>query len=68
MRYANLKAIGYGSGVVEAAKKALINQRMKRARWSRRSERPAQTKRRLTVEVQKQNRNFTKIDLHPYWE
>ena len=38
MRYANLKAKGYaiGSGVVEAANKVLVNQRMKRAgmRWS----------------------------------
>ena len=36
MRYASLKAKGYGSGVVEAANKALVNQRMKRAgtRWS----------------------------------
>ena len=38
MRYASLKAKGYviGSGVVEAANKVLVNQRMKRAgmRWS----------------------------------
>ena len=36
MRYANLKANGCGSGVVEAANKVLVNQRMKRAgmRWS----------------------------------
>ncbi len=34
MRYASLKASGYGSGVVEAANKVLVNQRMKRARWS----------------------------------
>ena len=38
MRYASLKARGYtiGSGVVEAANKVLVNQRMKRAgmRWS----------------------------------
>ena len=44
MRYASLKAKGYpfGSGVVEAANKVLVNQRMKRAgqRWSMRSERP----------------------------
>ena len=43
-RYASLKAKGYpvGSGVVEAANKMLVNQRMKRAgqRWSVRSERP----------------------------
>ena len=42
MRYAALNAMGYtiGSGVVEAANKVLVNQRMKRARWSMRSERP----------------------------
>ncbi len=44
MRYASLNARGYaiGSGVVEAANKVLVNQRMKRAgmRWSMRSERP----------------------------
>ena len=38
MRYANLNVMGYtiGSGVVEAANKVLVNQRMKRAgmRWS----------------------------------
>ena len=38
MRYASLMAKGYtiGSGVVEAANKVLVNQRMKRAgmRWS----------------------------------
>ena len=36
MRYASLKVGGYtiGSGVVEAANKVLVNQRMKRARWS----------------------------------
>ncbi len=36
MRYASLRASGYGSGVVEAANKVLVNQRMKRAgmRWS----------------------------------
>ena len=36
MRYASLKARDYmiGSGVVEAANKVLVNQRMKRARWS----------------------------------
>ena len=34
MRYASLKANGCGSGVVEAANKVLVNQRMKRARWS----------------------------------
>ena len=38
MRYAGLKAKGYtiGSGVVEAANKVLVDQRMKRAgmRWS----------------------------------
>ena len=36
MRYASLRAGGYGSGVVEAANKVLVNQRMKRAgmRWS----------------------------------
>ena len=34
MRYASLKAKDYGSGVVEAANKVLVNQRMKRARWS----------------------------------
>ena len=34
MRYASLKVNGCGSGVVEAANKVLVNQRMKRARWS----------------------------------
>ena len=36
MRYASLKTKGctIGSGVVEAANKVLVNQRMKRARWS----------------------------------
>ena len=29
-----MRARDYGSGVVEAANKVLVNQRMKRARWS----------------------------------
>ena len=41
MRYASLNAKGcvIGSSVVEAADKVLVNQRMKRVRWSMRSER-----------------------------
>ena len=36
MRYASLEGYAIGSGVVEAANKVLVNQRMKRAgmRWS----------------------------------